>query len=385
MKRIFVMGAVGQMCIEATRDLVQTSGYGEFLLADINEEKLKSLAKELNHRRVKILRIDASDENRVAQAIKGYDFVMDGLAFDKSGPTTRACLKCKIPTIDLGSPYRPEYVAAFKKAGVLFSTGVGMTPGVTDILAKHAVNQCDKVDEVYVNWASFRPLAISPGLVMTTFWEMNPEEKERAYYEKGKLHPQPPLKESRVVEFEPPYGPLHVYYVPHPETTTLSKLIPGVKVVKTMGTWPPIEMEFLKQIIDFGAFDKKTITHKGKKWVTLQVLADLLSQLPRGTRTALWGYALRVEVVGQKDGWEVRHILTTSHPPFEKWGRSRAYAKNVAIPMSIGTQLILNGRAKVKKGYCSAFEVFEPKEFFAELSKRGIHVQEKVQRYKKLN
>jgi len=31
----------------------------------------------------------------------------------------------------------------------------------------------------------------------------------------------------------------------------------------TMGTWPPIEMELLKQIIDFGIYDKKTINHKG--------------------------------------------------------------------------------------------------------------------------
>ena len=48
MKRIFVIGAVGEMCIEATKDLIATSGYGEFMLADIDEAKLNKLKKELD-------------------------------------------------------------------------------------------------------------------------------------------------------------------------------------------------------------------------------------------------------------------------------------------------------------------------------------------------
>jgi len=39
MIRVFVMGALGEMCIYATRHLIKTRGYDEFLLADINEKK----------------------------------------------------------------------------------------------------------------------------------------------------------------------------------------------------------------------------------------------------------------------------------------------------------------------------------------------------------
>ena len=384
MTKVFVMGAVGEMCIEATRDLIATSDYDEILLADINEQKLETLAKELNDDRVRTLTIDALDEESVAKAIEGYDFVMDGLAFDRIEPTLKACLKCKIPSIDLGSP-AAEYAEDFERAGLLYSAGVGMTPGVTDIMARHAADQLDRVDEIYVNWASFRPIAISPGLIMTTFWEMDPEEKMRAYYENGEYHPQPPLKESRVVEFEPPYGKLNVYYVPHPETFTLSKVVPGVKLVKTMGTWPPIEMELLKQLIDLGVYEQKSIEHKGKKFETMALIGDMLKQLPRGTKTELWGYALKVYVIGERDGREVKHVLTTSHTPSDEWGGTRAYAKNVAIPMSIGTQLILKGKAGVNKGYCSAYEVYDPVEFFSELKKRGIQVHERIYEYRKFD
>ena len=385
MTRVFIMGAIGAMCIEATRDLIETSGFDEFLLADINEEKLKELEKELNDKRIHCLKIDASNTDVVAEAIKGYDFVMNGLPFGIAEPTVNACLKCKIPTILLDDFLADKYAGGYEKEGVLCAAGVGMTPGTTDLMARYAVDQCDSVDEIHVSWGSFRPIAISPGLILTTFWEMDPDEKDRAYYEDGKFYPQPPLQTSKTVEFEPPFGKLEVYYVPHPETINLSKLVPGVKKVVTMGTWPPIEMELLKQLIDFGIFDKKTVEHKGQELNTLEIVGDILYQLPRGQHTALWGYALHIEVIGKRGEKDVKHILTTSHPYFEKWGNTRAYAKCVAIPLSIGTQLILKGRTRISKGYHCAYELFYPGEFFDELKKRGIEVHEKINEYHKIS
>jgi saccharopine dehydrogenase-like NADP-dependent oxidoreductase len=277
-----------------------------------------------------------------------------------------------------------KYHEKFERIGVLYSAGVGMTPGVTDIMAHYGVDQCNEVDEIRVYWAAYRPFAISPGLIMTTFWEMNPAEKERAYYADGKYHPQPPMAESRTVKFEPPYGELSVYYVPHPETFTLPKLVPRVKKVETMGTWPPKVMNMLKQILNYGFFEKETIEYKGQKFDTLDFLGNMLNQVAGGTETVLWGYALRVEVIGKRNGREVEHVLTHSHPLSEKWGGPRAYAKNVAIPLSIGAQLMVDGRAKVDSGYRSAYEVYDPVEFFKELKKRGIQVHESVHEYHKV-
>jgi saccharopine dehydrogenase-like NADP-dependent oxidoreductase len=186
---------------------------------------------------------------------------MNGLAFGNAEPSIRACMEAKIPTILLDDFPRDYYYEGFEKSGVLCAAGVGMTPGVTDMLACWGVNRCDSVLEIHVSWAFFRPIASSPGLVLTTFGEMDPAEKDRAFFENGKMFPQPPLKESKLVEFAQPYGQLPVYYVPPPETIRLSQFVPGIKKVVTMGTWLPIEMELLKQLIDFGVFDKKEIFH----------------------------------------------------------------------------------------------------------------------------
>lgn len=384
MSKIFVVGAVGAMCIEATRDLIDTGGNHEFMLADLNLEKLEIFKNEYNNKKIKIMKVDARVFDEMLKAVQGYDFVMNGLAFGNAESSIRACIEAKIPTILLDDFPRDYYYDGFEKSGVLCAAGVGMTPGVTDMMARWGVERCGSVLEINVSWASFRPIAISPGLVLTTFWEMDPAEKDRAFFENGKMFPQPPLKESKLVEFEEPYGELPVYYVPHPETIRLSQLVPGIKKVVTMGTWPPIEMELLKQLIDFGLFDKKEIFHKGSKLNVLDVMGDLLHQLPRGTRTEKWGYALNVEIIGKRENKIVKYVLKTSHPEFKKWGGERAYAKNVAIPMSIGTQLMLAGKTKVSSGYHVAYEIFEPVDFFRELAKRGILVHERVHEYRQI-
>jgi saccharopine dehydrogenase-like NADP-dependent oxidoreductase len=384
MSKIFVVGAVGAMCIEATRDLIETGGNHEYVLADLNLEKLKLLKNEFNDEKISIMKVDASDFDEMRKAVEGYDFVMNGLAFGNAEPSIRACMEAKIPTILLDDFPRDYYYEGFEKSGVLCAAGVGMTPGVTDMLARWGVDKCDSVLEINVSWASFRPIAISPGLVLTTFWEMDPAEKDRAFFENGKMFPQPPLKESKLVEFENPYGQLPVYYVPHPETTRLYQFVPGIKKVVTMGTWPPVEMELLKQLIDFGVFDKKEIFHKGGTVNVLDIMGDLLHQLPRGTRTEIWGYALNVEIIGKRENRDVKYVLKTSHPEFRQWGGERAYAKNVAIPMSIGTQLMLAGKTKVSSGYHTAYEIFEPADFFRELAKRGILVHERVHEYRQI-
>ena len=384
MSKIFVIGAVGAMCIEATRDLIETGGNNEFMLADANLEKLKLLKDEYSNDRINIMKVDASVFDEMLKAVQGYDFVMNGLAFGIAEPSIRACIEAKIPTIVLDDFPKDYYYESFEKSGALCAAGVGMTPGVTDLMARWGVDRCDSVREINVSWASFRPIAISPGLVLTTFWEMDPAEKGRAFFKNGKMFPQPPLIESKLVEFEEPYGELHVYYVPHPETIRISQLVPGIKKVVTMGTWPPIEMELLKQLIDFGVFEKQEIFHKGGEVKVLDIVGDLLHQLRRGTKTQLWGYALHVEIIGKREDKNVKYVLKTSHPEFKKWGGERAYAKNVAIPMSIGTQMMLAGKTKVSSGYHTAYEVFEPIEIFKELSKRGIMVHENVYEYKQI-
>ena len=51
--RVIVIGAAGAMCTEATRDLIETSGYDEFMLADLNIEKCNQIKESYKDKNIK--------------------------------------------------------------------------------------------------------------------------------------------------------------------------------------------------------------------------------------------------------------------------------------------------------------------------------------------
>ena len=100
-------------------------------------------------------------------------------------------------------------------------------------------------------------------------------------------------------------------------------------------------------------------------------------QSPEGKETELYGYALHVEVIGQKNGDTVQHVLTHTHPAsdgsVEDWAGLRAYTRCVGIPLSIGAQQIAAGQSR-DVGTVAPELAFDANEVFDELKKRQIIV-----------
>ena len=107
---------------------------------------------------------------------------------------------------------------------------------------------------------------------------------------------------------------------------------------------------------------------------------ELLLQLPESKETPLWAYGLVVEVFGKRDGRDVKVTLWNRHPPQEEWGGSAAYYRNIAIPLSVGVQMIARGDVKVR-GVVPPETAIDPLIFFSELHRRGIEIHERVEEY----
>jgi hypothetical protein len=59
------------------------------------------------------------------------------------------------------------------------------------------------------------------------------------------------------------------------------------------------------------------------------------------------------------------------------WAGLRAYTRNVAIPMSIGAQLLARG-AVSKTGVLIPEDAFDPETVFLELRKRDLQIHETI-------
>jgi saccharopine dehydrogenase-like NADP-dependent oxidoreductase len=107
-------------------------------------------------------------------------------------------------------------------------------------------------------------------------------------------------------------------------------------------------------------------------------MLEVLLRSPRTKETPVWGYGLVVEVFGKKDDKDLKIKLWNEHPPMAEWGGKAAYYKNIAIPLSIGAQMIVRGDVDVR-GVVPPETAIDPLIFFDELKLRGITVREEVE------
>jgi saccharopine dehydrogenase-like NADP-dependent oxidoreductase len=102
---------------------------------------------------------------------------------------------------------------------------------------------------------------------------------------------------------------------------------------------------------------------------------ELLLRIPESKETPVWGYGLVVQVDGRQNGRQVRYTHHNQHPPQEEWGGPAAYYKNIALPLSIGAQMIARGDVD-SRGVVPPEAALEPAVFFEELARRRIEIHE---------
>jgi saccharopine dehydrogenase-like NADP-dependent oxidoreductase len=379
MKRILVLGGVGAMANETTRDLVATSNFDEITIADIDVKKAKAFASGLKDKRLKVVGFDANKISDMVKLMKGYDVVANGLPRIYSEKAIKAAVMARVNILDLISLEEETLSLDGKAKGVGISAvgGVGITPGITNILAKLGADRLDQVEQIDIDFAAFRSIAHSPALLHVILWEFDPNTKIRYCFENGKLIPNPPFSGERTVHFPDPIGTQTTYYVPHGESQTLSKSIKGVKRVYIRGTFPPRAMRLVRGLYDYGFYESKPIFYQGKRISPLDFVRTYLLNVIQGDQTELWGYSVQAEIIGYLKNKKVMVRFQTSHPSMEEWGGTRAYDKNVGIPLSIGAQMLAAGKAK-RKGVDGAENMLPAQEFVDELRKRGFRISEEV-------
>ncbi len=375
--RVLVLGGAGAVCNETTRDLAEFSDFGEIVVADYNMEAAQALVNEIGDQRLSAMFFDAADYDAMLKLFPDFDVVVNGLPWKYDLPVTKACVEVGVNGLDVSTEEDQwSYDLEAKDKDILFIPGVGATPGITNVMARSGADQMDQVDEVQINFAAFRCPAPAPGLLITFLWEFHPETEERTYYKDGEFIWVGPFEGLQMVNFPGQIGEQEVCYIPHPETRTMPKSL-GAKAVSVKGCFPPHAMRLAKAMLESGLYSEEPITVKGVETTSFEMMHEILLELPETKQTPLWAYGLVVDVIGKRDGRDITIRFWSQHPPMEEWGGKAAYYKNIAIPLSIGAQMIARGDIKAK-GVQPPESVLDPGIFFAELEKRGINVEQKI-------
>lgn len=376
--RILALGGAGAVCQHATRDLATYSDFNEIVIGEYNLAAAEELAAEIDDPRVKVLEIDAENYASMVNVFKKFDVILNGLPWKYDLAVTKACVEAGVSGLDVSTVEDQwDFDGAAKEKGIIFIPGVGATPGITNAMARRAADQLDEVDDIQINFAAFRCPAPAPGLLITFLWEFHPKTEERLYYKDGKFHWVEPFTGVKMVNFPGPIGEQEVCYIPHTETRTMPESL-GAKAVSVHGCFPPHAMRLAKAMLESGLYSEEKITIKGVETTAYELMYEVLLQLPESKETPLWAYGLVVEVYGKKDGRDLKFTYWNRHPSQEEWGGKAAYYKNIAIPLSIGAQMIARGDIVVQ-GVVPPETAIPPDLFFSELKKRGIEIHETVE------
>ena len=191
MKKILVLGGVGAMATESTIDLVETSNFEEIMIADIDLQKIESFIGKVGDSRLRAVKIDAQHVERMAELMEGYQVVANGLPRIFCENAIQAAIKAGVDMLDLISPHEETLALDqdARSAGVSVVGGVGITPGITNILAQLGAERLVRVERIDIDFAAFRSIAHSPGLLHVILWEFDPRTENRFFYDGGQLIP----------------------------------------------------------------------------------------------------------------------------------------------------------------------------------------------------
>jgi lysine 6-dehydrogenase len=356
--RTVIMGGAGEVGGELTRDLARSGAFDELVIADVDEAGARALADELGRGGVTAVGLDVHDREAALRLLEGADVLMNCTSFVLFDAVLDLAIESRVDYADLISEPTQAQARAVRDAGITAISGLGATPGLSNVLVRHAAEELDELEEVHISWVSFRTIAPTPGLLDTILWEVSEDCETRQFFQNGRYERAAFLDGSRLVRFAEPVGPQRVTFLPHPEVRTLPRHFPSLRFCAVRGSWRPELMEDMRVLSRYGllAGDRRETT-KQSIWDRLGGRRD----------DAPWMLFVHVEVVAMHDGERVRRAYDASHPA--TWGQLGP-GRMTGVPASVGAQLLAR-HGRIETGFVDPEVYYDPFEFLAELERRG--------------
>lgn len=361
--RVIALGGAGDMGSRAVRDLAEQEDVEEIMIADYNREAADGLAREIGTR-CKSMKVDADDPSELARAIHGYDVAAGAI-----GPFYKYEYRVAKASVEAGVDYVSicdDYDAAgrvfeldeeARKNDVLVLTGMGWTPGLSNVLARKGADQMDEVEEIAVAWGGSASDSEGYAVILHTvhiFTGFVPS------FQNGRTKNVQAGSERERVLFPQPMGEIYVYHLGHPEPVTIPRFIPAMTVTLKGGLCE----EELNRIAIWLARLRLTGTDRRKDRMG-KIVKSMLPALSRIGKPEKPISAIRVDVTGKKGG-EVSSVT---------YGAADHMNNLTGVPLSIGALMI--GRNKIDaRGVMAPEGCVNADDFLGELAGRGVKVYE---------
>jgi saccharopine dehydrogenase-like NADP-dependent oxidoreductase len=345
--KILVIGC-GNIGFVAARDLAENLPSTEVVLADVDKVRVSEAAFRINRQNVSWIRLDASNKTELTSTLKDFDLAVGALPGSMGYQVCKAAIAAKTDLVDVS--YMPEDVMTLNKeasrAGVSLLPDYGMSPGLGNILAGHAISKLDSVESVHMLNGGLPEKPLPPlGYVIT--WSVNDlidmYNRKVNIVKSGKTVQVEPLSGLEEIEF-PGVGRLEAFY-----TDGLRTLLYTVKDCKDM--WEktlryPGHVEKIKLLKTLGFFQEKPV-QIGEIAVSPKEVTARLFEKGLKKKDVPDIVVMCIQVTGKQNGKPVMF----SYYVFESVDKKlhvTAMARTTAYTTSAATQLVARGMVAEK-------------------------------------
>ncbi len=382
MAHYLVMGA-GKMGVVLAKDLIESDPACRVTLADIDFERLRRAAEFIGSDRLLPLQRNISDESQRMEVMEGKDVAICALLHAQSLISLNAAVAKGVHYIDLvgEAPLeRMKYDSEAKEKGIAVISGLGVSPGITNICVGRAVHLLDEAETGIVGVGGV-PVEARPPLNYRIVYAVESllglYEREALILKDGKIEKAAALTGLEKIGFADPFSGMEWFYTDglNSMTYTLQGKIKDLaeKTIRHIGHAKGIET--LKSC---GLFSRDPVDVDGQKVSPRRLLEVLLDdRLRLGDEKD--ATLLRIEVLGKKGGKNLTHVFEM----VDYYDSDRQYtsmAKTTSFPASIGAQMIVSGQIE-QMGVVFPENVFDGdlyNPFMEALAARGVTVSHEV-------
>lgn len=380
---IIVLGGAGAMGRVTVRMLTEYADIDQITIADYSEGRAKEVAASLHSSKVAVQQIDVNDSERLAHLIRGADVVLSAVEYVYNLSVLRACIAEKVHYADLGGLFHMTrtLLALHDEAeavGITAILGIGGTPGITNLLARAAVDKLDRVASIRVQLGcgdetpSTAPLVV-PYSIRTILDEFT---KPPQVFQDGAWYPQQPLTGQEEIIFPLPVGRATAIYSLHSECASFPESFrdKGIRYVSFKIAFPSDFLTKLKFLVDIGFGSDEPINVRGGNVSPRDVLAKLLEMAPAEEVEPQDCDVLRIVASGEAAGQPVEITNQVVVLPYRRWGIG-AGALDTGTPLAIAGHMLATGEI-TRRGAFGPEMCVPTQLFFDELARYDMHVTE---------